>query len=58
VSVNFLDSMKQRFPQTSLNGLRNMWIVKPGGSSRGRDIKVFNKLSEILHYTEIDVGVL
>ena len=34
-----------------------MWIVKPGGSSRGRDIKVFNKLSNILKYVEIDVGV-
>ena len=34
-----------------------MWIVKPGGSSRGRDIKVFNKLSSILKYTEINVAV-
>ena len=32
--------------------------MKPGGSSRGRDIKVFNKLSEILNYVEIDPAVL
>ena len=44
-------------PQTKLNGTRNMWIVKPGGLSRGRDIQVFTKLGKILSYTEIDASI-
>ena len=28
-----------------------MWIAKPGGLSRGRNIKIFNNFNEILAYT-------
>lgn len=31
-----LDQMKALDPQYDLNGLRNVWIVKPAGLSRGR----------------------
>ena len=40
-----------------MNGARNLWIVKPGSSSRGRKIQVFNKLDRILAYTDIDRSI-
>jgi tubulin monoglycylase TTLL3/8 len=33
-----------------LNNGKNLWIIKPSGLSRGRGIKVFSQLDEILHY--------
>lgn len=37
-------------PQNKLNTGKNLWIIKPSGLSRGRGIKVFSKLDEMLHY--------
>ena len=34
-----------------------MWIVKPGGLSRGRNIQVFDNLAKILQYTDIDTSI-
>jgi len=45
-----LAELKKRFPQFNLNGYHNIWIVKPAGSSRGRGIKIFNNLTEIIDY--------
>ena len=39
--------------QYKLNGTRNLWIVKPGAASRGRDIQVFAQLQKIIDYTQI-----
>ena len=33
-----------------MNGERNMWILKPGGKSRGRGIKVFRSYDKILQH--------
>ena len=41
-------------PQTDLNGFSNLWIVKPGGLSRGRNIRLFKDFSQILAYAEVD----
>ena len=46
-----LESLKKKFPQTDINGYRNIWIVKPASLSRGRGIEVFNNLVEILDHT-------
>ena len=31
-----------------------MWIVKPGGLSRGRKIRIFKDFQKILTYAEVD----
>ena len=33
-----------------MNGLKNVWILKPAGLSRGRGIKCFNTLSAIFSH--------
>ena len=40
-------------PQYSMSGKQNIWIIKPGRKSRGRDIKILNSLEEILKYIEV-----
>lgn len=37
-----------------MNGLSNLWIVKPGGLSRGRKIRIFRDFQKILEYAEVD----
>lgn len=46
-----LNSLKALDPQFDLNGERNIWIIKPGRKSRGRDIKILTDLEEIKSYT-------
>lgn len=33
-----------------MNVRENLWIVKPGGLSRGRDIQIFNNFTKIISY--------
>jgi hypothetical protein len=37
-------------PQSKFNRKENLWIAKPGGLSRGRDIAIFNSYNKILKY--------
>ena len=46
--IEIWDRLKEKFWQFDLNGIHNIWIVKPAGLSRGRGIQVFASLVEIL----------
>ena len=43
-----LEQLKEMNVQHTLNGLQNVWIVKPAGKSRGRGIQCLNDLDEIM----------
>jgi tubulin monoglycylase TTLL3/8 len=49
---DFLEKLTNFDPQVSICGSKNVWIVKPGGKSRGRDIMVFSNLEDIKSYTQ------
>ena len=42
-----LARLSEKFPQSNLNKGKNIWISKPGGKSRGRDIALTTSLSQI-----------
>jgi len=47
-AARILEDLKKKYPQYALNGERNIWIIKPAGSSRGRGIVLYKQLVEIL----------
>ena len=49
-----LSNLVKKFPQSLVNGKQNLWIVKPGGLSRGRSIKIFRSLAEIKLYCQVN----
>eukprot|EP01022_Parablepharisma_sp_SALTPOND_P001103 TRINITY_DN1055_c0_g1_i2.p2 TRINITY_DN1055_c0_g1~~TRINITY_DN1055_c0_g1_i2.p2 ORF type:complete len:1006 (+),score=166.16 TRINITY_DN1055_c0_g1_i2:6008-9025(+) len=50
--IAVLEELRNKYPQFELNGSRNIWIVKPAGMSRGRGIRIFNNLAEIMDYSQ------
>ena len=40
-------NLSKKFPQYGINGMNNIWILKPAGLSRGRGIECFNIFDEI-----------
>ena len=47
-SRQIIAKLSEKYPQFHINGMRNIWIVKPAGLSRGRGIGCFNDLTEIM----------
>ena len=43
-----LDKISKNLPQYVLEGSKNVWIVKPGGLSRGRGVHCIDQLNDIL----------
>ncbi|RZF46016.1 hypothetical protein LSTR_LSTR004729 [Laodelphax striatellus] len=43
-----VEAITPHWPQMHLDGLTNLWIVKPGAKSRGRGIQVMRKLEDIV----------
>ncbi|XP_011877218.1 PREDICTED: tubulin glycylase 3A-like isoform X2 [Vollenhovia emeryi] len=47
-SKHILKKMKKYWPQIDMDGMMNMWILKPGNKSRGRGIVLINKLEDVV----------
>ena len=45
---NILKKLSENLPQYVLEGSKNVWIVKPGGLSRGRGVHCIDQLNDIL----------
>ncbi|OMJ90248.1 hypothetical protein SteCoe_7452 [Stentor coeruleus] len=42
-----LSRLSKKYPQFTINGINNIWILKPAGLSRGRGIELYNHLDEL-----------
>jgi tubulin monoglycylase TTLL3/8 len=51
LTKNNLEKVEELDPQFFINGYKNIWIVKAGRKSRGRDIAVFNDLNKLKSFT-------
>ena len=51
-----LQRLVDKFPQTNINGKDNIWILKPGGKSRGRGITVHRSYESIMHALRDSTG--
>ncbi|XP_077257417.1 tubulin glycylase 3A-like isoform X2 [Temnothorax americanus] len=47
-SKHILKKMRTYWPQIDMDGIMNMWILKPGNKSRGRGIVLMNKLEDVV----------
>ncbi|XP_076241622.1 tubulin glycylase 3A-like [Calliopsis andreniformis] len=47
-SKHILKKIKKYCPQLDMDGVMNVWIMKPGNKSRGRGIVLLNKLQDVI----------
>ncbi|XP_053978538.1 tubulin glycylase 3A-like [Hylaeus volcanicus] len=45
---HILKKMRKYCPQLDMDGIMNVWIMKPGNKSRGRGIVLLNKLEDVM----------
>ncbi|XP_076228210.1 tubulin glycylase 3A [Nomia melanderi] len=45
---HILKKMRKYCPQMDMDGVMNVWIMKPGNKSRGRGIVLLNKLEDVM----------
>ncbi|KAK2584804.1 hypothetical protein KPH14_007117 [Odynerus spinipes] len=45
---HLLKKVKKYWPQIDMDGIMNVWILKPGNKSRGRGIVLMNKLDDVV----------
>ncbi|ESO84411.1 hypothetical protein LOTGIDRAFT_168866 [Lottia gigantea] len=50
-----MKKMPSKCPQFELDGVKNVWIVKPGAKSRGRGIVCYDKLEDMLKLVNSNV---
>ena len=50
--IKLMETIAKLFPQTSINGTDNLWIIKPSELSRGRGIKLFDNYQDVSNYIE------
>lgn len=43
-----LEKVKVLWPQSSIDGTLNIWIIKPGNKCRGRGIMLMNNIKQII----------
>lgn len=53
-SAEVIEQLRVRSPQWDLDGVHNIWIVKPAGKSRGRGIGCFNSLADIRKHCQLE----
>uniref|UniRef100_A0A3Q3MQV3 Tubulin monoglycylase TTLL3-like n=1 Tax=Mastacembelus armatus TaxID=205130 RepID=A0A3Q3MQV3_9TELE len=53
-----LQRMRQVSPQLDIDGMHNIWIIKPGAKSRGRGIKCAKHLDHILRLVNSDTTLM
>ena len=51
-----LSKVKANDSQYDMSGDKNLWILKPGGSSCGRGIKVMTGYNEIINHIKTSKG--
>lgn len=47
---NILQNIQHHWPQQSIDGYQNLWIIKPANKCRGRGIHLSNNLKKIINF--------